>query len=421
MSLTTALVVAAAGILGCSEAEGGRDERVALAAQPGDTTRLASRPELPPLTEEEREMYRDLAASAWQYLEANYQSATGWVNGTPDWPHTTAWDIGGQLLATFAAKELGLIEPEAYEVRTRRALQSLERAQLYRGAALNKLYSTRDGSMGTQRAGWSATDLGRLFVALRVLSVREPRFAEQAERIVRRHDGRQIVKDGYMIGQMPGSKGQPWNFQEGRIGYEQYAAYGFDQWGFNVRNALELRRNASPVSVMGVELLQDTRKLDRLLSEPFILSEIEFGLDAGMRDLATRVLGVQEARFRSTGQVTIVSEDAVAIAPHYFYYYCVYCNGKPFVVDVSSPGKELDSPRWVSTKGAFGWHAIMPSEYTARAVEYVKGANDSRRGWASGVFEGSGKSTETWDVNTAAVLLEIAYYQLRGRKPMIQN
>jgi hypothetical protein len=173
--------------------------------------------------------------------------------------------------------------------------------------------------------------------------------------------------------------------------------------------------------VMGVELLQDTRKLDRLLSEPFILSEIEFGLDAGMRDLATRVLGVQEARFRSTGQVTIVSEDAVAIAPHYFYYYCVYCNGKPFVVDVSSPGKELDSPRWVSTKGAFGWHAIMPSEYTARAVEYVKGANDSRRGWASGVFEGSGKSTETWDVNTAAVLLEIAYYQLRGRKPMIQN
>jgi hypothetical protein len=409
----------ALGTSACGDERDLAAEQVALAASL-DTTRVTPPAALPPLTEEERELYRDLAASAWKYLEANYQPATGLVNGTPDWANTTAWDIGGQLLATFAAKELGLIDAEAYRQRTTRTLETLEVAPLFRGAAFNKLYSTKDGSMGRERSGWSATDLGRLFVALRVLSVRDPEVAERAERIVRRHDARQIVKDGYMIGQLIGSRGQPWSFQEGRIGYEQYAAAGFDGWGFDVRNAMNLRRNARAVKVLGIELLGDTRKLDRLLSEPFILSEIELGMAGDMRSLAARVLQAQEARYRSTGQVTVVSEDAIGVAPHYFYYYCVYCNGKPFVVDVSSPGKELDAPRWVSTKAAFGWHAIMPSEYTAKAIDHVRPARHPERGWASGVFEGTGKSTETWDVNTAAVLLEVAYYQLRGRKPMIE-
>jgi hypothetical protein len=62
----------------------------------------------------------------------------------------------------------------------------------------------------------------------------------------------------------------------------------------------------------------------------------------------------------------------------------------------------------------------MPSEYTKKALEKVSKAYDAKRGWASGVYESSGQSTKTYDINTSAVLLEAAYYQLRGGKPLIQ-
>lgn len=400
----------------------GNGASAAVPADTASTARIASAPRAsrPPLTQEERASYEEMAKLSWAYLDKYYQPATGLVNATPDWANTTVWDIGGQILAFHAAKELGLLEADEYATRTDKLLSTLERAPLFRGAAFNKLYSTADGSLGKSRLGWSATDLGRLFLALKILAVREPQYAERAERIVRRNDFRQIVKDGYLHGQLIGSRGQPWTFQEGRIGYEQYVAEGFSRWGADVRHALDVRRNAKPVKVLGVDLYQDVRSLDRLLSEPFILQGIELGLAGEMRDLAASVLRVQEARYKQTGQVTIVSEDALSVKPHYFYYYCVYCNRKPFVIDISSPGKELNSPRWVSTKAAFGWHALMPGEYTRIATEYVAKAKDPARGYASGVFEGSGASTKTFDINTASVLLEIAYYQLRGGKPLIE-
>lgn len=409
----------------CADARGSAADTASAAADTASAApALAAAPvaqqSRQPLSAEERAFYEDMARLSWRYLDRHYQPATGLVNATPDWSNTTVWDVGGQIIAYHAAKELGLIEADAYHERTRKLLATLERAPLFRGAAFNKLYSSADGSIGTSRLGWSATDLGRLFVALKLLATHEPQYAAQAERIVRRNDFGQLVKDGYLHGQLIGSRGQPWTFQEGRIGYEQYVARGFAAWGADVGNALDVRKNAEPVEVLGVQLYRDRRKLDRLLSEPFILHGIELGLSGDMQTLAANLLRAQEARYRQTGRVTIVSEDALSVKPHYFYYYCVYCNGKPFVIDISSPGKELDSPRWVSTKAAFGWHALMPSDYTRTATEYVAKAKHPDRGYASGVFEGTGESTMTFDINTASVLLEIAYYQLRGGRPLIE-
>lgn len=406
---------------GCAADETGQRDTSTTVQVAGDTQpATAARPALPALTAEEVAHYQDLARAAWQYLDKHYQPSTGFVKATPEWANTTLWDVGGQLLAYHAARELGLLAPEEYTRRTTRLLETLERLPLFRNAAYNKTYTTKDGQFGDGRQGWSATDLGRFLLGLHIIKVREPRFAAQIDRVVNRIDFKQVVKDGYVHGQLIGSKGQPWTFQEGRIGYEQYVAAGFAPWGQDVRNALSVGTNAKPVKVLGVDLVRDGRGLDRLLSEPFILYGLEVGMPEDVRRLAEQLLQVQEARYRQTGKMTIVTEDAVGVPPHYFYYYCAYCNGKPFVVDISSPGQELDSPRWVSTKGAYGWHALMPNEYTQKAVAHVAAAKDPARGWSSGVYEDNGKSTMTWDVNTAAVLMEIAYYQLRGRKPHIE-
>jgi hypothetical protein len=411
-----------AGAVSCSNAQ--ERERavpqVAMTAVPAELS--ASAPATAGVTEEEAAFYREAAAVAWHYMETNYQEATGLVNATPDWTHTTVWDVGGQILAFLSARDLGFLTQEEYDRRTGRLLQTLNRMELYRGGGFNKVYNTTNGARGTGREGWSATDLGRLLVALRVLAEREPQYAEEAERVVRRMNYRDIVKGGYVHGQMPGSRGQPWSFQEGRVGYEQYVARGFQLWGFDVGNALDLGRNSRPVEVMGVRILQDRRGLDRIVSDPFIMLGIELGMADDMREFAAGVLALQEARYRSTGQITMVNEDAMTDAPHYFYYYCAYCNGQPFVIDVSSPGSTLDEPRWVSTKAAFGWHAIMPSEYTQKALDHVAAtARNERRGWASGVYEGSGKSTEAFNINTASVVLEVAAFKLRGGRPLIQK
>ncbi|HEX6693206.1 MAG TPA: DUF3131 domain-containing protein [Longimicrobiales bacterium] len=390
---------------------------------PGVLEESVSRLPRPPLTAAESAFYRDAAAAAWKYLDANYQSRTGLVNGSPEWHYTTTWDIGAQLLAFLAARDVGLISTADYRQRVLKTLGTMERAQLYDRAAYNKTYSTTTGSAGDgQRGatGWSATDLGRLLIAAKVVATRDPDLAPAVERVVKRIDMSQVVKDGYLHGRMVGSSGKPWTFQEGRIGYEQYAAHGFALWNANVGNAAAVATNASPMDVMGVNLPRDRRGLDRLNSEPFILMGLEVGLTPDMRALAEKVLQVQQARYEKTGTLTVVSEDAVAVAPHYFYYYCIIANGKPFMIDLVTPGKSLDSPRWVSTKAALGWHALMPNAYTRLAVDHVTRTRTDA-GWASGVYEDTGKSTGTLDINTSAVVLEAAAYQLRGGKPLIEG
>ncbi len=425
LGFTALLATASCGDTGTQQtaqaaAVGDSTPRSRVTADQHSVNAGSSVPSPEPLTPEEKQLYRDIARASWAYLDQNYQPATGLVNATPDWANTTLWDVGGQIIAFVAAKQLGLIAPADFQKRMTTTLNTLERAPLFRGAAFNKEYSTKTGAVAMERTGWSATDLGRLLVALKVLAQQEPAFAAQAERVVRRNDFKQIVKDGYLQGQLIGSSGKPWSYQEGRIGYEQYVARGFSLWGADVGNALDVKKNAQPVNVMGVPLLADKRYQDRLVSEPFVLYGLELGLDGDMRDLAANMLKAQEARYKSTGVVTIASEDAVSVPPQYFYYYCVYCSGKPFIIDASTPGKTLDSPRWVSTKAAYGWHALMPSDYTKLAVDYVGGARDPKRGWASGVFEGSKKSTQTYDINTASVMMEVALYRLRGNKPLME-
>lgn len=365
------------------------------------------------------------AAAAWQQFNRLWQASSGLANATPGYTKLTSWDIGSVLAALFSARQLGLLPEAEYQRRLGRTLATLERMPLYRGAAFHKMYNSRDGKMAsrgggptTRGYGWSATDLGRLLVWLRIIAENEPAQRARAQRIAARMKYDQIVSGGYLHGEELTRQGKTRRFQEGRAGYEQYAARGFGLWGHPVDAALDLSRHTRPVNVLGVPLLADVRGLDRIVSEPFVLMGLELGWSEPYGTLARNVLAAQEARYRQTGIVTMASEDAVALPPYYFYYYCIYCNGKPFVIDVADPGKTLDKPRWVSTKTAFAWHALVGSAYTALAVQTVlKGTG--RGGLASGVYEKSTRSTGSHDINTAAVVLEAAAYA-RLKRPLIR-
>jgi hypothetical protein len=111
----------------------------------------------------------------------------------------------------------------------------------------------------------------------------------------------------------------------------------------------------------------------------------------------------------------MASEDALNVKPYYFFYYCVYCSGKEFVINVHRPGTNLNEPRWISSKAAYAWHALLPSKYTWTAINSVKAAHVPGKGWATGVFEKGGQSTGVLSLNTAAVILEAALFQKTGR------
>ena len=120
--------------------------------------------------------------------------------------------------------------------------------------------------------------------------------------------------------------------QEGRIGYEQYAARAAALWGLDALDATTAARTMDwfeiPGEQVGVDLRHSTafRAITPTLSEPYLLLGLEMGLTGDAQVLADRVYTAQENRYRQTGQVTMISEDNINQVP-WFLYSSVYSNG----------------------------------------------------------------------------------------------
>jgi hypothetical protein len=367
----------------------------------------------------------DAAAIAWRYVSQNYIPATGLVAAVPNYDYATIWDIASSLAAIYCAGELNLIDRREADARLIRAMQTLSAYSLYQDTAFNKVYSVTSGNMvdrserrSERGYGWSTTDLGRLLIWLRILGTSRDSLSKPAEAVAQRLVFANLVADGYLWGEDLDARGQRRRYQEGQLGYEQYAARGFALWGHPADKALDFELNALPITIMGHEVVADLRQRDRLTSDPFVLSGLELGWEPREAPLARAVLAIQEERFKRTGIVTMVGEDALSEAPHYFFYYGVFANNRAFGLDVQAPGAFVDRPRWISTKAAFGWHALIPSAYTRRAVQAVAPAGGAN-GWASGVYERGG-STNVPNINTAAVVLEAALFERLGR-PLLKE
>jgi hypothetical protein len=364
------------------------------------------------------------ARSAWQFFESAYQPKTGLVSVLLRYKHSTLWDIASGFAGLYSAKELGLLPQADYNKRMRLALNTLKTMPLFDNTSFNKNYIVdelkmldRNDKASEKGNGWSPTDLGRFLIWMKIIAKNDPQFAGDIDQVVKRINLGRMIENGYLMGEDYDRKGERVRYQEGRIGYEQYAALGFALWGHPAAKALSLKENTAPVTVLGVPLLSDKRGDDRLTSEPFILAGLELGWSPEMKELAANLVRAQEQRYLQTKQVTAVSEDAIAVPPYYFYYYSVYHNGKPFSLDVQAPGVQIDSPRIVSTKATFGWHALLPQPYTWTALQYTKNARGPR-GWAAGVMEKTGSNVQTENVNTNAIVLESTLYALRGQ-PLI--
>ena len=363
------------------------------------------------------------ARTAWNYVRRNTSPATGLARALDSWEYVTIWDVGSNLAAIHAARGLQIIDDGEYRSRMDKALGTIERMPLYQATAFNRQYSSRTARMVDRNQvvsdtgfGWSAIDMGRFLIVLKIIEQNDPTAAATVQRIVSRLALPKLVQSGYLNGANRDLKyNNHFEYQEGRIGYEQYGAEGLALWGVRADNALSCQTNGRAVSVMGQSLLADARRDEMLTSEPYIMTGLELGwTNPTWEEQSRNMLAAQQERHRKTGRITMVSEDAIPVKPLHFYYYLVHRNGQDFVI--TGPGGETGKsfPRWISVKAALGWHALFPSDYTWSAVKAVQRAGATGRGWNAGVYEYSKRPTPSFNLNTAAVVLESVLYARRG-------
>lgn len=364
------------------------------------------------------------AEIAWAYFENNTRAETGMVDSAAKYPSTTLWDQAGYIFALVAAKRLDIVDLDEFESRADPLLQSLKTIELYDDDLPNKVYNTMTLAMtdyGNQEIdggiGFSALDLGRLLMALRILEMEAPDYGPDIRQIVGRWSPSAMSSEGELIGISVLEDG-PLVGQEGRIGYEQYAARAAALWGFDVSQAISARRVIDWEDIHGIKIPTDLRlasvfkSITPTLSEPYILEGLELGFNHESRLLASRVYQAQEARFDVTGTFTMVSEDHLSQAPH-FLYSSVFSNGDAWAV-ITESGERYDDLRTLSTKAIFGWDALFSTDYTAQLREEIEDLATPGQGWFAGRYEATGEPNDILTLNTNAVILEALHYRAHG-------
>ncbi|ALG67473.1 DUF3131 domain-containing protein [Beggiatoa leptomitoformis] len=366
------------------------------------------------------------AQIAWQYFEKNYQAQTGLVNSADKYPSTTMWDTASYLMALISARQLEIISPFSFDQRVSLLLTSLARMPLFDNKLPNKSYNTLTLEMTdynnhpiARGIGWSAIDIARLLVPFNILVWQYPQHTIAIQSVMRRFDFSALVHNGQMMGAIVNSAGDTHYVQEGRLGYEQYAAKSLLLLGLDVGTAANYVNFLKFLSVYHIDIPTDNRTPDQydahnyVVSESYILDGLEFGWDQTSAEFAYRVYQAQAERFKNTNILTAVSEDHID-EPPYFVYNTIFSSGK-FWNTLTDKGEDASQFKSLSVKAVFGWNALYETDYTARLMATVTGLYDKERGWYAGLYEHSQQPNKALTANTNAIILESLNYQRAGK------
>lgn len=366
------------------------------------------------------------AKIAWAYFQKNTQPETGLVNSANNYPSTTIWDQASYLLGMISAHRIEIIDQIEFDERMSKALYSLANLPLFDGTLPNKVYDTRSLEMTNyanipigRGIGWSALDIARISVPLNLLVYEYPNHSAAATDILTHWDMAAMISNGMLFGaRVNPETNETEKVQEGRLGYEEYGARAVTLLGLDALGATKYDDYLNFHMVSGQSIATDSRSFSEfdahnyVVSEPYILAAIEFGLDHEAQELAHRIYKAQENRYLTDGIFTAVSEDNIDQEP-YFIYNTVFANGKAWN-PLSEDGTSHPEKRTVSTKAVFGWDAIYGTKYTNQLMDHVEVAKTQDHGWNSGVYENDGRVNGVSTANTNGIILETIQYKKNG-------
>lgn len=401
--------------------------------KPGELPAARYERRLGPLTGREQAMAR----TAWTYFENNTQP-TGLANAVDGYPSTTMWDTASYLGAIIAARELGVIAPAQADERMARLFAALGGLAFFRDELPNKVYHTKtlekvDYANRPGEIGYSALDLGRLLVLLKIAKERYPQHADSIDRFVLRWKwGHVVDRNGMLFGAIVDKDRNVQYVQEGRLGYEEYAAKGFQLWGIGTELAARPEPYATvPIYCVDVPYdARDPRKYfqhNYVVTESYALDGIEFNWDlpddrdtddrrhsqAWMADFASRVYQAQENRWRATGILTARSEHQLDTEP-WFVYDTVFTDGYPWNT-ITEPGQYVPQFAAVSLKAALGMWVLWKSDYTDRLFEEIGKQAEPGKGFMEGILESGKGPIRAFTANNNGIMLETLLFKAQGK------
>lgn len=383
---------------------------------------------------------RELRAArvAWHYFEKFTQESTGMANSVGNYPSTTLWDTASYIAGAVAAYELCLIEKPDFDHRMTQLLTTIKNLDLFRNEMPNKVYHTRtaakvDYTNKPGEIGFSALDIGRFLVWMRILKNRYPHLGNTIDAVMLKWDFSRIVsEEGLLFGAfIDADSGETVYAQEGRLGYEEYAAKGFALWGFKP----VLAHRAEPfltAAIFGIPVPYDGRDPRIFHSQNYVVTEsylqdgLELGFDLphdthtpdwlhsdGWRaEFADRIYEVQENRWRRTGFMTARSEHNVK-GPPYFTYDTIFSDGYPWNT-VTPRGDYTPDHAAVAAKAALGLWALWDTEYTDVLYEAIIELYDPENGMYEGLYERGQGRVEIFTANNNGIILTSLLHKVQG-------
>ncbi len=381
----------------------------------------------------------DMARAAWRYFDNNFQPDTCLYNAVDGYPSTTMWDLASSLAGMVSAFELGVIHEETFDERMTCLLDSLNNLPFYKDELPNIAYNTQALTKSTYEneegeIGFSGIDLGRLLLWLDIVKERYPRYAEPIDRFVLRWQFCNVLdRRGSMYGAVNSEDGSGTTYlQEGRLGYEEYAAAGWARWHF-ATPAASAQEPYNETGIYGVPIAYDGRDPaeygahNYVVMESFLLSGIELNWDQPddtrrndrihtdpvAAKQAQRVYQAQVRRYARTGILTARTEHQLDEAP-WFVYDTVYSDGVPWntISDDGTPHPEFAA---MSTKAAVGMWVLFDDSYGDHLEEAVSRLYDVDKGFYEGTYEADGRKIETFTANTNGIVLEALLYREQGK------
>lgn len=384
---------------------------------------------------------RELQAAkiAWGYFEKFTQETTGLANSVGGYPSTTMWDTASYVSGLVAAYELCLIEKPEFDKRILLLLTTLRNLKLFRRELPNKVYHTKTGEQVDYtnkpgEIGYSALDIGRLLVWMRIVRNRYPYLANTIDNLLLRWNFSKVLDArGAMYGASVDKETKETVYgHEGRLGYEEYAAKGFALWGFKPYFA----HRAEPyltTNIYDVRVPYDGRDprvfhaQNYVVTEGYLLDGLELGWDLPQDDIssdqintdgwraefADRIYQVQKNRYEVTGYMTARSEHNVK-GPPYFTYDTIFSDGYPWNT-VTPRGDYAPEHAAIATKAAFGLWALWDTDYTSILYDAVIELFDPDRGFYEGLYEGGNGHIEIQTANNNGILLAALLHKVQGR------
>jgi hypothetical protein len=379
---------------------------------------------------------RRYAQAAWNYFSANSQPTTGLVSDRSDVKGSTLWGLGDYLTALNAAWAMDIISPKEFDQRIRQLLAALAQIPLYAGELPSRGYDPRTlqpvdygGNPAPEGTGWSSLDVGRLLAALYNLKTDHPEYTEVVDQIALDWSYLRVVREGILssanVTKDKSGRLVPRINPETRLGYEEYAARGFQLWGFNVDKSA-VGGEYKTTSVEGVEvpierLRKDTKsKVNQYtVSNPFLLYALEFGLDPKMRSLFTAVYQAQAQRYRNTETLTASATTLIERQP-YTVHSSIIGQNQPWVA-LDDDGKLLPEGRLVSSAVAFAYYALLPKDsYTQELIRATTDLYNPLLGFYEGFYEKTGKTALGSTSSTNSMILQSLLYTATKQQPLLR-